>query len=296
MLHNFITTLFLLIFSVSALANQDCNYATNLVIQAYDAGDSGNKYKEKQLLNKALRLCSHHPEAHNNLASLLEEQGYYTQAISHYRQALQIKPNYANAWYGLGETYYKQGQFPLSLEAHLQACKTDKDSRRRIKELLKDEKFTVTEQGKILNKESLLLLFDASRRQEISRLISACGFKMGRVKPAVTFRNFQFDTGKASLKSGTEAQLEALAAALINLQTRRVEIYGYTDNQRFAGYSYNESKKKNQKLSEQRAATVARELADRGVYLNRITTHGYGDKKPVSRNRAKNRRVEIEVK
>jgi Flp pilus assembly protein TadD len=93
MKHKFLTTLFLLIFSVSALANQDCNIATNLVIQAYDAGESGNKYQEKQLLNQALRLCSHHPEAHNNLASLLEEQGYYTQAISHYRQALQIKPN-----------------------------------------------------------------------------------------------------------------------------------------------------------------------------------------------------------
>jgi outer membrane protein OmpA-like peptidoglycan-associated protein len=293
---HFLTTLFLLIFSLPALASQNCNYATNLVIQAYDAGESGNKYNEKQLLNQALRLCPNHAEAHNNLASLLEEQGDYTQAIAHYRQALQTKPNYSNAWYGLGETYYKQGQFPLSLEAHLQACKTDKDSERRIRELLENEKYAVTEQGKILNKESLLLLYDVSRRQKINQLISDCGFRLSRVKPAVTFRNFQFETGKATLKYGTEAQLEALAAALINLQTRRVEISGHTDNQRFAGFSYYESKQKNQQLSEQRAATVARALADRGVSQNRIITSGYGDSQPISRNRAKNRRVEIEVK
>ena len=294
--YHFLTTLFLLLFSLSTLASQNCNYATNLVIQAYDAGDSGNKYREKQLLNQALRLCPNHAQAHNNLASLLEEQGNYTQAIAHYHQALQTKPNYSNAWYGLGETYYKMGQFPLSLEAHLQACKTDKDSRQRIKELIENEKVTVTEQGKILNKESLLLLFDTARRQKISRLISACGFKMGRVKPAVTFRNFQFDSGKATLQSGTERQLEELAAALINLQNKTVKISGHTDNQRFAGYSYYESKRLNQQLSEQRAATVARALADRGVSMSRIRTYGYGDTNPLSRNKAKNRRVEIEVK
>jgi outer membrane protein OmpA-like peptidoglycan-associated protein len=198
-------------------------------------------------------------------------------------------------WYELGEKYYRQGQFPLSLEAHLQDCQTEK-SRKRIKYLLTDNRYTVTEAGQIMNKESLLLLFDVARREKISGLISACGFKMGRVKPAVTFRNFQFDTGKATLSSGTERQLEALAAALINLQTSRVEISGHTDNQRFAGYSHEESKKMNQQLSEQRAATVARALADRGVSQNRIITSGYGDSQPISRNRAKNRRVEIEVK
>jgi len=199
-------------------------------------------------------------------------------------------------WYELGEKYYRQGQFPLSLEAHLQDCKTKK-SRKRIKSLLTDNRYTVTEAGQILNKESLLLLFDVARREKISALISACGFKLARVKPAVTFRNFQFDTGEATLQSGTERQLEALAAALINLQTRRVEISGHTDNQGFAGYSEYDSKKMNQKLSEQRAATVARALSERGVSQSRIITHGYGDTNPLSKtNKAKNRRVEIEVK
>jgi tetratricopeptide (TPR) repeat protein len=40
-----------------------------------------------------LQICSHHAEAHNNLASLLEDEGNYPQAIYHYRQAIQAKPN-----------------------------------------------------------------------------------------------------------------------------------------------------------------------------------------------------------
>ncbi|OAD18648.1 conserved hypothetical protein, secreted, partial [Candidatus Thiomargarita nelsonii] len=79
----------LLILSLPALASQNCDYATRLVIQAYDWGDSGHKDKEKKLLNQALQICPNHAEAHNNLASLLEEQGNYPQAIAHYRQALQ---------------------------------------------------------------------------------------------------------------------------------------------------------------------------------------------------------------
>jgi outer membrane protein OmpA-like peptidoglycan-associated protein len=264
-------------------------------------GESGHKDKEKQLLKRALQICPNHAEAHNNLASLLEEEGKYPQAIAHYRQALQTKPNYSNAWYGLGETYYKQSQFPLSLEAHLHACQTDPDSNQRVTELLKDKRYAVTEAGQILNKDSLLLLYDPTRRQTINQLITACGLKLARVEPAATFRNFQFQTGKANLQPGTEQQLEALVAALINLPNRTVEIHGHTDIQAFVGYSPSESKKLNQKLSEDRAATVASALAQRGLSMTRLKTYGHGDKLPLIPENspaawAKNRRVEIKVK
>jgi len=275
----YLSTLLILIWSLPALASQNCDEATQLVIQAYDLGDLGHKEKEKQLLKQALQRCPHHAQAHNNLASLLEEEGKYAQAITHYRQALQTKPNYSNAWYGLGETYYKQGQFPLSLEAHLHACKTDKDSKQRLEELLKDKRYAVTEAGQILNKDSLLLLYDPARRQTINQLIGACGLKLARVEPAATFRNFQFDTGKATLQPGTERQLEALVAALINLPNRTVEIHGHTDTQPFAGFSPSESKMLNQKLSEDRAATVARALADRGLDKTRLIS--YGQERPL---------------
>jgi outer membrane protein OmpA-like peptidoglycan-associated protein len=297
----YLSTLLVLILSLPALASQNCDEATQLVIQAYDWGELGDKDKEKQLLNQALQGCPHHAQANNNLASLLEDEGNYAQAITHYRQALQNKPNYSIAWYGLGETYYKQGQFPLSLEAHLHACQTDKDSKQRVKELLKNNRYGATEAGQILNKESLLLLYDPARRQSINRLIAACGFKLARVKPAATFRNFQFDTGKATLQPGTERQLEALVAALINLPNRTVEIHGHTDIQPFAGFTLVESKKLNKILSDKRAATVADALNSRGIDKTRLKIYGHGQEQPLIPVNspdawAKNRRVEIKVK
>ena len=62
-----------------------------------------------------------------------------------------------------------------------------------------------------------------------------------------------------------------------------------------------ESNRLNQKLSEERAATIARALEVRGIPKERSKTDGYGYRKPLvnQTNRAafaKNRRVEIEVK
>jgi len=42
--------------TLPTLASPNCNYATRLVIQAYDWGDAGRKDMEKQLLEQALQF------------------------------------------------------------------------------------------------------------------------------------------------------------------------------------------------------------------------------------------------
>jgi tetratricopeptide (TPR) repeat protein len=80
-----------------------------LVIQAYDLGHNHSVYaQKKQQLQRALKLCPNHPDAHNNLAVVLENEQHYTQAIHHYQRTLQIDPDYYDAWIGIGEAYYKQ--------------------------------------------------------------------------------------------------------------------------------------------------------------------------------------------
>jgi len=106
---------------------KSCHTVTDLNKQAFDLYHKGLTSQAKHLLEKALQICPSDAKTHNNLASLLKDEGKYSQAIEHYRQALDITPNLSEAWYGLGEIYYKQGQFPLSLEAHLHACHTDQD-------------------------------------------------------------------------------------------------------------------------------------------------------------------------
>jgi len=284
--------------SLSQAVFANCDLATDLLYQAYDLHAQRNAVEtEKRLLTKALRYCPQMPHAHNYLASLLEDERNYPQAVYHYKRALKIKPDFSEAWYGLGETYYKQDQFPLSLEAHLHACQTDGDSKQRIKALLKNNRFAVTEAGQILNKESLLLLYDKRQRQRIARLIKACGFRTLVVVPVAVFRNFSFDTGKASLQPGSERQMDELAAALRQLGPPVIEIQGHTDNQLFRQKSQTESDRLNQKLSEQRAATVAKALERRGVSSSRI--QGFGPSKPAqgytTADWDKNRRVEIKV-
>jgi len=56
----------------------------------------------------------------------------------------------------------------------------------------------------------------------------------------------------------------------------------------------------NQKLSENRAQSVARFLANQGVFSSRLLSRGYGPRHPIASNdtvagRAQNRRVELQL-
>ncbi len=76
---------------MAAPVASDCDAARERVIEAYDLGQSGgSRAAQQRLLEQALVLCPAYPEAHNNLAHLLEEAGNFDQALTHYRQALPL--------------------------------------------------------------------------------------------------------------------------------------------------------------------------------------------------------------
>lgn len=284
---------------LSPLALANCDDAIDLLHQAKDLHQQDNIENEKLLINMALILCPNLPEAHNYLASLFEAEHEYTQAIYHFKKALNLRPDFSEAWYGLGETYYKQGRFPLSLEAHLQACQKDKDSKKRIEDLLKSQDYAV-ESGKILDKESLLVLFDPSRQAKIDSMLKSCHLRMSRVKPAATFRNFQFAKGESSLHDvQSRRQIEEIVAALISLPHRNIEIHGHTDTQAFKNTSSSSNNRLNLKLSKQRARTIANALISRGIAKHRIKIYGHGYHNPlINENNPKawkqNRRVVLQ--
>ncbi|MEN8220175.1 MAG: OmpA family protein [Pseudomonadota bacterium] len=292
-----------LILSLSQnLAALDCDYAADVLYQAYDLHHQSHAFEREKLLVKiAIENCPEMPEAQNYYATLLEKEGNYTQAINYYKKAIALGPDFSEAWNGLGETYHKQGRFPLSLEAHLHACQTDSDSKKRIEALLKDNRYTITEEGKIIDRESLLVLYDKQRQKAIDQMLSDCGLgRFKRVNPAAVFRNFQFAPRKADLEPGSERQLEEIVAALLNLPNRMIKIDGHTDTQPFKDAPLADSDKLNLKLSQQRADTIARALNIRGIPMSRIKTDGHGYDEPlVAGNNpstwAQNRRVEIKL-
>lgn len=104
-----------------------------------------------------------------------------------------------------------------------------------------------------------------------------------------------FDTGKAELRPNGKAELDKLAATLLEQGVDLEHIY-VTGHASAPG-----TKNFNQLLSERRADSVKAYLASKGIDPARIFTQGMGETRPVASNatregRALNRRVELEIK
>lgn len=101
-----------------------------------------------------------------------------------------------------------------------------------------------------------------------------------------------FDFGSAAVKPEMRGQLQEVARIFTQYPSTVLGVYGHTDNVGSAAA--------NQRLSEQRAESVAGSLESFGVPRARVQTRGFGFNQPVASNssddgRAQNRRVEIRI-
>jgi len=101
-----------------------------------------------------------------------------------------------------------------------------------------------------------------------------------------------FDFNKSSLKPEAKASLDEFAKKMADMTETNINVYGHTDNVGTAAA--------NKKVSDQRAAAVAKYLAQKGIAQERIVADGLSFDFPVADNateegRAQNRRVEIYV-
>ena len=105
----------------------------------------------------------------------------------------------------------------------------------------------------------------------------------------VTFENgILFAINSSQLNATSKQDLNQLAQNLI----QNIQVFGYTDN--------TGSQQLNERLSLQRAESVANYLMSDGVKSNRVSVKGFGWNDPVASNatpegRAQNRRVEIYI-
>lgn len=104
--------------------------------------------------------------------------------------------------------------------------------------------------------------------------------------------NITFKTGSANINANFYNALNSVALVLKEYQKTTVDIIGHTDNVGSAAY--------NQRLSEDRARSVAEYLAGQGILPARLLVAGMGESQPIASNatpegRARNRRVTIQI-
>jgi outer membrane protein OmpA-like peptidoglycan-associated protein len=101
-----------------------------------------------------------------------------------------------------------------------------------------------------------------------------------------------FPSGQSSLMPSFYSALDSVALVLKEYKDTSIKVSGHTDSTGGAEL--------NQRLSEQRAESVASYLSGQGVARARMQVYGYGPRYPIADNRsesgkAANRRVEIDI-
>lgn len=102
--------------------------------------------------------------------------------------------------------------------------------------------------------------------------------------------NFAFDS--SVLPASANSDIDKLTRVLKENPPAKIVIVGHTDHTGSDEY--------NQKLSERRAASLAKRLTENGIDGSRIEAIGKGEKEPIATNataagRAQNRRIEVEI-
>ena len=108
----------------------------------------------------------------------------------------------------------------------------------------------------------------------------------------ISLSDVLFDVNRATLRSGAEQNVRRIAGILRQYPSNQISVEGHTDATGSDAY--------NQKLSEDRAASVRAALVGGGVEPPRVTSRGFGKAQPVATNataegRQRNRRVEVVV-
>jgi outer membrane protein OmpA-like peptidoglycan-associated protein len=126
-------------------------------------------------------------------------------------------------------------------------------------------------------------------RQQLNSVLATSETARGLI---VNMSDVLFDTGKYTLKPGTQISLAKVAGILLAYPGLKVQVEGFTDSVGTDEF--------NQTLSQNRAAAVKDFLVSQGVQPNNITSQGFGKNDPVADNatssgRAQNRRVNMVV-
>jgi tetratricopeptide (TPR) repeat protein len=90
-------------------------------------GELGRWREATEAYKQAIRIKPDYADAHNNLGVAYSKLGRYQEAIEAFRQAIKIKTDYAEAHYNLGTTYGKLGRSQEAIDEYKQTIKIKPD-------------------------------------------------------------------------------------------------------------------------------------------------------------------------
>lgn len=82
-----------------------------MLIQATDAGANANPNKQKEILEQLVAAYPNDERAHFNLGGYYFGQQDFNQAITHYKKATELNPDYSTAYNILGYAYRQNGAY-----------------------------------------------------------------------------------------------------------------------------------------------------------------------------------------
>ena len=85
--------------------------------------DLGRNKEAIKAYKQAIDINPEYASPYNGLGNIYREQGEYEEAIKAYEQAIDIDPEYAGPYNGLGNTYREQGEYEEAIKAYKQFIK-----------------------------------------------------------------------------------------------------------------------------------------------------------------------------
>lgn len=124
------------------------------LIKAIELSKQG-KFDEAEKIYREL-IKENVPEAYNNLGNIYRRKGLIAKAIEYYKQALQIKPDFAECYFNMGCAFMEIDNYSLAifnfekaeklgfndfeLNVQLALCYLATENNRKAQERMKDEK------------------------------------------------------------------------------------------------------------------------------------------------------------
>ena len=149
-----------------------------------------------------------------------------------------------------------------------------------------DYSLQIEKQGYLFHSENFSLTNSNEERNIFELEVKLYPFEMAST-PEIILKNIFFNTGSAELKPESFQEINKLLQLLSENQQLRIQINGHTDD---VG-----SEQDNLILSEKRAFAVYDYLIKNGIDPQRLQYKGFGETKPISENRAENRRTTFEI-